>query len=641
MLFLLLLAALIRAPGLGKWCLGADEFYLSQSIRFILEKGLPEFPSGGYYFRGIGLQYLTALVATVVKERELQVRILPFLFGVMTMPVFYKLCRLFLPRTPSALAVLVLVLSSWHIEFSRFGRFYAPFLFCFVLFIYFLYKGYWQGSGRDAIASWIVAFLSVFIFEGAIFMPLLFLLVLVREESKGMKQRFRILLLVGLLLSLNYVVNGVGYRNLGVEDALPEVATSVQKGGMTALPFAIPGTKLLETTYHSTPLMAGYALLVVLAIGLFSRQLRRKFEIYDIFLSAVAVILPLVHLYGLLFLLLLFVALYRREWFRWAGKELGLYLAYFLISAGFWAIVLQTSGNLDQSMGYLFGYPPIKYAIVIPFRKTVPIWGALALVGILFSIVRNIMRKESPSSFILLITLVCIIMISFFNTPYRSTRYSFFLLPLLILLPYIEVHDYAVGISARNNGTPLARFSFLLLLVPLAAFLASDDFHPRHILDVSSAEFNFRLGKYRVLEDHWYPRRDFKSPAVFVNQAYGAGDQIVIDAIPFAAYLRHAYLFYCNTRSPWFRAYSRKGGTEEVWTGSPMVYSSTRSLDAIIPLVPVGRERSLWFITGETLAEGTSVAETGNRAPIKVNIEHRYRGLDDRMNVYQLTRIEG
>jgi hypothetical protein len=175
----------------------------------------------------------------------------------------------------------------------------------------------------------------------------------------------------------------------------------------------------------------------------------------------------------------------------------------------------------------------------------------------------------------------------------------------------------------------------------MAAFLASDDFHARHILNVSSAEFNFRLGKYRVLEDHWYPRRDFENPASFVNQAYGAGDQIVIDAISFAAYLRQPYLFYSNTRSPWFHAFSRRGGMEEIWTGSHMMYSRTRSLDAIIPAVPTGRGRNLWFISGETIAVGNVVGKAGSGAPIMVKIDLRYTGLDDRMHVYQLTRVEG
>jgi len=126
-----------------------------------------------------------------------------------------------------------------------------------------------------------------------------------------------------------------------------------------------------------------------------------------------------------------------------------------------------------------------------------------------------------------------------------------------------------------------------------------------------------------------------------VNEAYDAGDQIVIDAIPCAAYLRRPYLFYSNTRSPWFRAYSRKGGTEEKWTGSPMVYSGTRSLDAIVPAVPIRRDRNLWFITGETLAVGNVVGENGSGEPLAVKIDLRYKGLDDRMHVYQLTRIEG
>src|SRR5659263_44090 len=78
------LAMLVRAPGLGRWCLAVDEFYFSKAVSFILEKGLPMFPGGGYYTRGIGLQYLTTLPVSLIGNAELAVRIVPLLFGCMT-----------------------------------------------------------------------------------------------------------------------------------------------------------------------------------------------------------------------------------------------------------------------------------------------------------------------------------------------------------------------------------------------------------------------------------------------------------------------------------------------------------------------------------------------------------------------------
>jgi len=49
-----------RFKGLGTWPLGVDEFYISRSIDFVLHTGLPEFPCGGIYPRGILYQYIVA-----------------------------------------------------------------------------------------------------------------------------------------------------------------------------------------------------------------------------------------------------------------------------------------------------------------------------------------------------------------------------------------------------------------------------------------------------------------------------------------------------------------------------------------------------------------------------------------------------
>jgi hypothetical protein len=48
-----LLALYARFAGLGTWPLAADEHYMGESVRFILGSGLPAFPCGGYYVRGL------------------------------------------------------------------------------------------------------------------------------------------------------------------------------------------------------------------------------------------------------------------------------------------------------------------------------------------------------------------------------------------------------------------------------------------------------------------------------------------------------------------------------------------------------------------------------------------------------------
>jgi len=51
-----------RFWALGKWPLAIDEYYFAQSVQNVLHFGIPEFPCGGLYVRGLLLQYASALL---------------------------------------------------------------------------------------------------------------------------------------------------------------------------------------------------------------------------------------------------------------------------------------------------------------------------------------------------------------------------------------------------------------------------------------------------------------------------------------------------------------------------------------------------------------------------------------------------
>ena len=65
----------IRFKGLGTWPLALDEYYLVKSSENILKYGLPQFANGGYYVRGILLQYLIALLMYIGVTAEFAGRI--------------------------------------------------------------------------------------------------------------------------------------------------------------------------------------------------------------------------------------------------------------------------------------------------------------------------------------------------------------------------------------------------------------------------------------------------------------------------------------------------------------------------------------------------------------------------------------
>ena len=121
---LILAATAIRLPGLGKWCLSEDEFYIGETAERIQATGVPLLKSGDVYTRGIGLTYLTAAVAEHFGSPEFALRLPALVAGVLTVAVFFVLCRLFLPtgavadvqRDPGLFVLAHRVLAVWALS---------------------------------------------------------------------------------------------------------------------------------------------------------------------------------------------------------------------------------------------------------------------------------------------------------------------------------------------------------------------------------------------------------------------------------------------------------------------------------------------------------------------------------------------
>jgi 4-amino-4-deoxy-L-arabinose transferase-like glycosyltransferase len=90
----LVIAALwTRISGLAHRQFAQDEYYLIKSVQNILEFGVPRFPSGGYYSRGILLQYITAISIFLLGDGLFAYRLPSALFGVGTVVMAYFLGR--------------------------------------------------------------------------------------------------------------------------------------------------------------------------------------------------------------------------------------------------------------------------------------------------------------------------------------------------------------------------------------------------------------------------------------------------------------------------------------------------------------------------------------------------------------------
>lgn len=168
--------------------------------------------------------------------------------------------------------------------------------------------------------------------------------------------------------------------------------------------------------------------------------------------------------------------------------------------------------------------------------------------------------------------------------------------------------------------------------------MVTEDFQFSHITNVSSREYNFRLGKNRVLSSHWYPRADLKTPSEYVNNVYREGDVIVVGAIGSAYYLDKPFVNYITFESDRFIALSRKEGREEIWTGRPLVYN----LNQFLNLVPSDQNRSLWAIIvlrdfiGGTFEYSNSINDISEKNNLVATLKHT--GIDGRIGVYEIKR---
>ena len=114
--------------------LAVDEYYTVRSVEFVLERGLPEFPSGGLYTRGLPLNTSGRIDQDLRRECVRLSSARPGLQpdqrgpGLLVRPPLHHRpgCRGARDR---------MLVSSWHIEFALFVRMYALFQCLTLLFL--------------------------------------------------------------------------------------------------------------------------------------------------------------------------------------------------------------------------------------------------------------------------------------------------------------------------------------------------------------------------------------------------------------------------------------------------------------------------------------------------------------------------
>jgi hypothetical protein len=588
--------AYARFKGLGTWPLGVDEFYISRSVDYVLYSGLPEFPCGGYYTRGLLFQYVVAGLRLLGLEPELAGRLVTAVASLAVLPAAYLLARRLHSRTVGLVVVTILALSVWEVEMARFARMYAPFQAVFVWYLLYFLKYTVDGQRSAMLGMVLLSVLGVLTWEGGALMGLANLLPPFINHDSGRLHRRDWRYLGGMLLLFLMLYSAVAIDFRGYS-------------GDPAYAAAIGHSQLMGDDYNSPAprLMLGlhgaWILLALLPVGLSLKSLRWLWSLRDRWLAAsglgLGLAMALLHQIAASFFILVLILLVRLVgWRELLERRAISFPAALATCAAFWiAFGIFSNGwfgetteagllSIDKLIALyenLAGFPHILQSIIKPWGRAIPLLSVFLFIALSALTVRTIFRQKlqvTVLSAVLVLVLTMVLAVAATGKPREETRYVFFLYPIMLALAIV-----AVALACERLISNERRATSVTILVVLLAFLTTEDFQPQHLARIDSREANFRIGMSTARAAHYYPRSDFRGLAQWLKTEVGGEDIVITGLSPLVQYYDEIDFFFIGKGDRLYRPFACDHGTTHRWTDLPLLYTS----DALDPIVGSGQ----------------------------------------------------
>lgn len=578
----LALGAWARLTSLGAASLAVDEYYLIEAVNNILRSGLPEWICGGFYTRGLVHQYWSAaLVASGMFSREVALRLPSVVSGCAVVVGAYLLARRLGGKNVAMVVAGILSLSLWEVEYARFGRMYA--LFQAITVFYALAALRYLTEGRPADLWWMLGLSAVAVLshEGGIFLVAFSVIALAIRPRKASLLQWSVgtAILIGAAWFLV-----TDFRFMGVEnpysDALLATTPESDGGG----PLDLPELPAFHAGLQVMLLLSGLATGILLAIPYARNAALSAFERALACLTLLAVSITLAMQLYLLAALVLscavalqildFSILRRRDFVVRAAAGWILLIVAGLVAASLNGKIAggEASGVVDLLKSGL-RYPDLLLKAWLPWRGVLPVLG----ISILFvSATATLLvlaagqRLAQHRSYVTLsgITLTLLVGATLASQPYYATRYTFFLYPLFVVL--LVQGCVVLGRIATTERISKAITTVLFGLLG-AIFLTSADFNLKHLLNIDSPEYLYRIDYGIEEQEHLNRRWDFRSVGEAINTGARAEDLVISTVYPVLPYYSSLIdIAYLDRSSQRIWAVSACSGERDLWSNLPL-----------------------------------------------------------------------
>ncbi len=572
---------LVRLVGLGTHPFSIDEYYLFKSINLIIEKGLPEFLCGGYYVRGILLQYIILPFVSLIDDQELAARLPIVLFSILTLPAVYLIGRDLGSRYIGVLALLLFSFSVWQIEFARFARMYVPFQMLFVWQVWLFINPEKPSRNINILINGVVASIAILFYEGGIFcVALAFINLLTYKNST--KVIFYLPTFIATILS--GLMIAIPFRHLGTSNQYSQ-AGSIQSTSypdvLENLPIDLP-VYLVYENFSGLLLFAFTIYLIITSLFLFKCSYRSGYTLLTkliLFTIAISLLVNQFFLAASVLTIALLLPISRSNIIELSSNSLA--QSYLVISI-FWGIICVTNFIIASDIhsfltitkeifNNFFSYPDIFFDIFKQWQKPMPLHSTFSVICIFFAIIWCLFKQDYTKNkmhYLLSVLISTTLLIAIINTQYNTSRYSFFISPLILIIISYCIFTIAKLLSKNTKIFQLAICSLSSIFIYF-----SEDFNLSHLINIDSYESNHRINYTIQYAEHLYPRYDYYSIANYINKNAAPDDVVVISTPTLEMYIKdNVNINYFMTReNNEFISHSSCEGTRELWSRKPLI----------------------------------------------------------------------
>lgn len=150
----------LRARNLGALSFIVDEGVETLAVQAILQHGVPRMDSGLVYLRFPIFLYMQAAFAYLGELNEFWIRLPSVVWGVASIVPTYLLGKQLFNRPIGVLSAIVITLSVWEIEISRYARPYIALQFFFLVSLICFYRGFMLDERKYKVWFLVSAFFT-------------------------------------------------------------------------------------------------------------------------------------------------------------------------------------------------------------------------------------------------------------------------------------------------------------------------------------------------------------------------------------------------------------------------------------------------------------------------------------------------